>query len=112
MSIGIEITGTFNEEELLYQLNSFGWAQVIENGKAFFALYRPILVNGKAQGVETFLWEYSMSSNKVVFQSCSIPSGVNLRSGNTVFRVLAGKIVSNLIRNDCQIIKTCTISFE
>ena len=112
MSILIEITGNLNEEELFKQLNCFGWSQVIENGKTYFALFRPVVVNGKSQDVEAYLWGYSLSPNIAMFQSCSIPSGVNLRTGNTVFRVLAGKIVSDLIRNDCLKIKTYSISFQ
>ncbi len=112
MNIRIEITGTLNEEELFKQLNSFGWSQVIENGKTYFALYRNVVVNGKSQDVETFFWEFSFSPNEAVFQSCSMPGGVNLRTGNTVFRVLAGKIVGDLIRNDCLRIKTYSISFQ
>ena len=112
MNIRIEITGTLNEEELFNQMNSFGWTQIIEDDKTYFALIRAVVINGKSQDVEAYLWEYSLSPNKAMFQSCSIPCGVNLRTGNTVFRVLAGKIVSDLIRNDCLKITSYSISFQ
>ena len=47
MSILIEITGSLIEEEIFKQLNRFGWSQIIENGKTYYALFKPIMINGE-----------------------------------------------------------------
>ena len=112
MSILIEITGSLIEEEIFKQLNRFGWSQIIENGKTYYALFKSIMINGKSKDVEAFRWEYTYAPLKMVFQSCVLPKGVTTRTGNTVLRVLAGKITSDLISNDCLNIKMYRISFQ
>ena len=112
MSIKIEITGELNDEVIIKQLNSFGWAQVIENSKTFFVLYRRVKVNGEYTDVEAYQLEYSSYPDCAIFQTGIVPKGVNLRTGNTVYRILSGKIVSDLIRNDDLKIKKYSISFQ
>ena len=100
MHIQITITGEFDERSVFHQLESHGWAQTIKGRSIYISLFRSIYCNGKDRSVENYEFEVRTSENQMVFLTMDVPVGINLRTGFTVYRVLAGRLVGDLIRND------------
>ena len=100
MHIHITITGPFDEKNIFNQLESLGWAQTIKGNIIYISLFHSIYCNGKDRSVENYEFEVRASENQMVFLSMDVPVGISLRTGFSVYRVLAGRIVSDLIRND------------
>lgn len=102
MRIEIESSSNFSDVDVIVkQLCRLGWSQVIENGMTYFALFRDITFHGHSRDVSNYKWIFKNSSSSIIFESTTIPNNDNLRTDNSIFRVLAGKIVSDLLRNDC-----------
>ncbi len=113
MRIELESSSGFSDEDMIVkQLCRLGWSQVIENELTYFALFRDITLHGHSRDVSNYKWFFKNSTSKVFFESTSIPNNDNQRTGNSIFRVLAGKIISDLLRDDCLPIIKFTIQLD
>lgn len=111
MSIQITITGPFDVKSIFSQLTNHGWTLNYEGDALLIVYLRPIEINGKEKSVQAFKWTVTVSRQQIIFQTMGVPRGSNVRTGYSVFRVLAGRIVSDIIRNDCLKVMSYNLTF-